>query len=121
MSNVSAERRRARIRRHRRLRKKIAGSAERPRLCVFRSNRHISVQLINDDEGRTLVAASSTEDAVRATAKSPMEAAAVVGRLAAERAKASDISSVVFDRGGYQYHGRVAALAGAAREGGLEF
>ncbi|MHB8245203.1 MAG: 50S ribosomal protein L18 [Acidimicrobiales bacterium] len=107
-------------RRHRRVRRKIAGTAERPRLAVFRSNRHIVAQVIDDREGRTLVAASTVEGDLRGSATGNMTAAASVGRLVAERAKAAGITQVVFDRGGSRYHGRVAALADAAREAGLE-
>ena len=121
MTNISATRRRARLRRHRRLRKKIAGSAERPRLAVFRSSRHISAQLIDDDAGQTLASASSVEADLRNSSPSPMNAAAAVGRLLAERAGQAGIGTAVFDRGGFQYHGRVAAVAEAAREAGLEF
>ena len=121
MTNVSATRRRARLRRHRRLRKKISGSAERPRLAVFRSSRHISAQLIDDDAGKTLAAASSVEAELRDSSQSPVGAAAAVGRLLAERAGQAGIGAAVFDRGGFQYHGRVAAVAEAAREAGLEF
>ncbi len=119
MANVSATRQHARRRRHRRVRKKISGSAERPRLAVFRSNRHISAQLIDDVAGRTLAAASSLEPAVR-SAPSPMQAASEVGRLIAERANQAGLVAAVFDRGGFQYHGRVAAVADAARKSGLD-
>jgi large subunit ribosomal protein L18 len=108
-----------RQRRHRRVRKKIAGTAERPRLAVFRSNQRIYAQLIDDEAGRTLASASSLEKELAGTARSGGPAA--VGRLIAERAREAGVTSVVFDRGGYLYHGRVKALADAAREGGLEF
>jgi large subunit ribosomal protein L18 len=121
MSDQANARRQARIRRHRRVRKKVAGTAERPRLAVFRSNKHISAQLIDDDAGRTLVAASTVEAGLREGATGNVEAARNVGRLVAERARVAGIDKVVFDRGGYLYHGRVAALAAAAREAGLEF
>lgn len=121
MTNVSATRRRARLRRHHRLRKQISGSSERPRLAVFRSSRHISAQLIDDDAGRTLAAASSVEGDIKDSSPPPMDAAAAVGRLLAERALQANVSTAVFDRGGFQYHGRVAAVADAAREAGLEF
>lgn len=122
MSNYSKTRREARIRRHRRVRKKIQGTAERPRLAVFRSNKHLTVQLIDDDAGHTLVSASSTEADQRALGSgATVEAAGRLGTLVAERAKAAGISRVVFDRGGFIYHGRVAAVADAAREAGLEF
>ena len=109
----------ARLRRHRRVRAKVRGTAERPRLAVFRSNRGISAQLIDDDAGRTVAAVSWTEAELRGLA--PVEQAKRAGLLLAERAKAAGISSALFDRGGYQYHGRVQALAEGAREGGLEF
>jgi large subunit ribosomal protein L18 len=109
----------ARLRRHRRIRGKVAGTAERPRLCVSRSNLRIYAQVIDDDRGHTMAAAGSHEAPLRALAKG--EAADQVGRLVAERAKAAGVSRVVFDRGGYLYHGRVKSLADAAREGGLEF
>jgi large subunit ribosomal protein L18 len=112
----------ARLRRHFRVRKKVAGSAARPRLAVFRSNKHISAQVIDDRTGRTLAAASTVESTLRgAGATGNKTAATVVGRLVAERARAAGVTSVVFDRGGFQYHGRVAAVAEAAREAGLEF
>ena len=120
-SQVSAQRRLARARRHSRLRKKVIGSAERPRLAVHRSARHIVVQLIDDVAGRTVAAASSLEADVRALDGDKKARAAKVGELVAARAKDAGITAVVFDRGGYDYHGRVAALADAAREGGLEF
>lgn len=111
-----------RDRRHRRVRKKVAGTAERPRLAVYRSNRHMVAQVIDDSAGQTLAAASTVEPALKsaATGKGKSGAAAQVGRLVAERAKEKGISKVVFDRGGSRYHGRVAALADAAREAGLE-
>ncbi len=122
MSSISHERREARIRRHRRVRKKIHGTAERPRLAVFRSNKHLTLQLIDDEEGRTLAAASSTEAEQRALGSgATVEAARRLGTLLAQRAKAVGITAVVFDRGGFLYHGRVAAVAEAAREAGLEF
>ena len=108
-----------RLRRRRRVRAKVRGSAERPRISVFRSNRGISAQLIDDDAGRTLAAVNWTEADLRGLA--PMEQATRVGTLLAERAKAAGVDRVVFDRGGYQYHGRVKALAEGAREAGLEF
>jgi large subunit ribosomal protein L18 len=111
----------ARHRRHGRVRKKVQGTAERPRLAVFRSNKHISVQVIDDRAGVTLAAASTLETDLRSGATGNKEAAAKVGTLIADRAKAAGITSVVFDRGGNLYHGRVAAVADAAREGGLEF
>jgi len=112
----------ARARRQRRARKKIIGTTERPRLAVFRSNRHISVQLIDDSRGATIVTASSYEADVRANGSTGSTTAATeVGRKVGERAKEAGISTVVFDRGGNRYHGRVAALADAARSAGLEF
>jgi large subunit ribosomal protein L18 len=108
-----------RIRRHARVRFKVAGTAERPRVAVSRSNKNISAQVIDDDAGRTLVAASSTEPALRAEKGTPKALATKVGTLLAERAKAAGITTAVFDRGGFTYHGRVAALADAVREGGV--
>jgi len=108
-----------RLKRRRRVRAKVRGSAERPRISVFRSNRGISAQLIDDDSMRTLAAVNWTEAALRELA--PMEQAKQVGLLLAERAKAAGVQDAVFDRGGYQYHGRVQALADGAREGGLTF
>ena len=114
-----------RIRRHRRVRAKVTGTAGRPRLAVNRSNRHISAQLIDDRTGRTLAAASSVEPELRrslgASGGGNVSGAEAVGRLVATRAKAAGISRVVFDRGGFAYHGRVAVLAEAARNEGLEF
>jgi large subunit ribosomal protein L18 len=109
----------ARLRRHRRVRAKVSGTAERPRLAVYRSNRAIAAQLIDDAAGRTLAAASSQDKSLAKTGRA--DAPAAVGKLVAERAKAAGIATVVFDRGGYLYHGRVKALADAARENGLEF
>ena len=106
-----------RLKRRRRVRAKIHGTAERPRISVFRSNRGIFAQLIDDDAGRTVAAVGWTEADLR-TLK-PMDQAKQVGLVLAERAKAAGIDTVVFDRGGYQYHGRVQALADGAREGGL--
>ncbi len=119
--NISEVRRAARLRRHARLRKKVAGTAERPRLMVNRSSRHIHVQLIDDLAGVTIAAASSIEADVRAVEGDKKAVSIRVGQLIAERAKAAGISEVVFDRGGYTYGGRIAALADAAREGGLTF
>ena len=119
MSNAK-HKREARLRRHRRVRKKVQGTAERPRLAVFRSNKHISAQVIDDRSGRTIAAASSVEPDLRGGATGNKAAAAQVGRLLAERAKAAGVTKVVFDRGGNLYHGRVAAVAAAAREAGLE-
>jgi len=111
-----------RQRRHARVRKKVVGTSERPRLAVFRSNAHIAAQVIDDSTGRTLASAATVEKDVRgAGGTGNKTAAATVGRLLAERAKQAGVTRVVFDRGGFQYHGRVAALAEAAREAGLEF
>jgi large subunit ribosomal protein L18 len=118
---VSLERRRSRTRRHARLRKKISGSPQRPRLVVNRSARHMVAQLIDDVAGHTLAAASTMETDVRALEGDKKARAAKVGELLAARAREAGVTAVVFDRGGYDYHGRVAALADAAREGGLEF
>jgi large subunit ribosomal protein L18 len=116
-----AQRDRAEVRRavHRRIRKKVAGSAERPRLAIYRSLNHIYAQIIDDAEGRTLASASTTEKDLRGGTGGNVEAARRVGRAIAERALSAGISSVVFDRGGYVYHGRVKALTDAAREAGL--
>jgi large subunit ribosomal protein L18 len=119
--NVSEARRVARLRRHARLRKKISGTGETPRLVINRSSRHIHVQLVNDLTGTTLAAASSIEADVRAVDGDKKAHSVRVGQLIAERAKAAGIDTVVFDRGGYTYGGRIAALADAAREGGLKF
>lgn len=120
MSISAAHKREARLRRHRRVRKKVRGTAERPRLAVFRSNKHISAQVIDDVAGRTLAAASTVEPDLRSGATGNTDAATAVGRLVAERAKAAGVTRVVFDRGGFLYHGRVAAVADAARDAGLE-
>ena len=117
MSTVTKEKRR--LKRRRRVRAKIVGTAERPRISVFRSNRGIFAQLIDDDAGHTLAAVNWTEADLRGL--KPMEQATRVGALIAERAKAAGIETAVFDRGGYRYHGRVKALAEGAREGGLTF
>jgi len=109
-----------RTRRHRRVRKKIMGTAERPRLAVFRSNKHIYVQVIDDFAGRTVVSASTTETELRTGATATVDAARNFGKLVGDRAKAAGITTVVFDRGGFRYHGRVAAVADGAREAGLE-
>ena len=111
--------RQLRIRRHKRVRKHIFGTAERPRLVVFRSNRGIAAQLIDDSAGRTLAAASSLD--MRSGKGTKSDQATEVGKLLAANAKKADVTAVVFDRGGYLDHGRVKALAEAAREGGLEF
>ena len=118
MSTLSV--RQARVRRHRRVRAKVFGTAERPRLVVFRSNRGIEAQLVDDLGGKTLAAASWL-NLKKSFKGSKTEQAAEVGRLLAANAKKANVETVVFDRGGYLYHGRVKALADAAREGGLEF
>jgi len=125
------EKKQTRARIHKRIRRKLAGSSERPRLAIFRSVAHIYAQVIDDTRGTTLVAASSVDKADKADkadkgakgkkAGGNIAAAKAIGKLVAERAKEKGIKSVVFDRGGYQYHGRVKALADAAREAGLEF
>ena len=120
-SRVSLERRTSRTRRHARLRKKVSGTPARPRLVVNRSSRHTVVQLIDDVAGHTLAAASTLEADVRELAGDKKAKAAKVGELIAARAREAGVTAVVFDRGGYVYHGRIAALAEAAREGGLEF
>jgi len=117
MSTVTSPQRR--LKRRRRVRAKVHGTAERPRISVFRSNRGIVAQLIDDEAGRTLAAANWTEADLRGL--KPMEQATRVGGLLAERAKAAGVDTAVFDRGGYRYHGRVKALAEGAREGGLTF
>lgn len=119
--SISETRRVSRVRRHARLRKKISGTAARPRLVVHRSARHIHVQLVNDENGTTVAAASSIEADVRGVDGDKKAHSVRVGQLIAERAKAAGIESVVFDRGGYTYGGRIAALADAARENGLSF
>ena len=120
-SQISRKRRSAVTKRHARLRKKVQGSAQRPRLAVKRSSRHIVVQLIDDLAGHTLASASSLEADVRGLDGDKKARAAAVGKLVAERAREAGVTAVVFDRGGFDYHGRIAALADAAREGGLEF
>jgi large subunit ribosomal protein L18 len=122
MSDNAKVRRTSRIRRHGRVRKKIHGTAARPRLAVFRSNKHLVLQVIDDESGRTLAAASTNESGERAQGGGGSVAAASrMGQLVAERAKSAGVEKVVFDRGGFAYHGRVAAAADAAREAGLEF
>ncbi len=121
MSTSTKQKQVALARRHHRVRKKLSGTPQRPRLAVHRSNKHIVAQVVDDRSGRTLAAASSVEAAVRsAGATGNKVAAAAVGRLVAERARAAGITAVVFDRGGFLYHGRVAAVADAARQAGLE-
>ncbi len=108
---------------HYRIRKHVNGTAERPRMCVFRSNKQIYVQVIDDQQGKTLVAAASNDKelAAQCKGKTGIEAAAIVGKAVAERAIAKGITTIAFDRGGYLFHGRVKSLADAAREGGLVF
>ena len=108
-------------RRHARLRQKVSGTASRPRLAVFRSNKHIVAQVIDDSVGHTIAAASTVEPSLRTGSTGNVEAARAIGTLVAERAKEKGVTTVVFDRGGSSYHGRVAALAEAARAAGLEF
>ncbi|KOS57015.1 MULTISPECIES: 50S ribosomal protein L18 [Rhodococcus] len=119
--DASTRRRLSKQRRHFRLRKKVAGTAERPRLVVNRSSRHIHAQLVDDLTGTTLAAASTVEPDVRALEGDKKARGAKVGQLIAERAKAAGVEAVVFDRGGHTYSGRIAALADAARESGLKF
>jgi large subunit ribosomal protein L18 len=119
--DASTKRRIARVRRHFRIRKKVSGSPARPRLVVNRSSRHMVAQIVDDLAGHTLASASSLEADVRALDGDKTARAAKVGELVAARAKEAGIAKVVFDRGGYDYHGRIAALADAAREAGLEF
>lgn len=110
----------SRKRRHQRIRKNLSGTAERPRLVVTRSNRHMVAQVVNDEIGHTLVSASTLEAEVRGDKEKKTDAARKVGQRIAERALAKGIEAVVFDRGGYKYHGRVAAVAEGARDGGLK-
>jgi large subunit ribosomal protein L18 len=120
---AKTNRRAARLRRHKRVRKHVVGTPERPRLNVFRSLRHIYVQVIDDSQKHTLVSASTIDEEVESQIQglNKTQQARVVGKVLAERAIKQGIGKVVFDRGGYQYHGRVKALADGAREGGLEF
>ena len=118
---VTSQKQVVRFKRKSRIRSRVEGSSERPRLAVFRSNRHISVQLVDDGKGHTLVAASSLEEELKDKVGGTIEGAKTLGNLVAKRALAKNISQVVFDRSGYLYHGRVKALADAAREGGLKF
>jgi len=122
-TSIAGRRRAARLRRHARVRKHLAGTPDRPRLAVFRSLKHIYAQVIDDAAGRTLASASTVDRGLAAEIndKPKREQAALVGRAVAERARASGVGTVVFDRGGYRYHGRVRALAEAAREAGLDF
>ncbi|WP_246350840.1 50S ribosomal protein L18 [Nocardia barduliensis] len=119
--DVSTQRRLSKTRRHFRLRKKVEGTTERPRLVVNRSSRHLHAQLVDDSVGKTVAAASTIEADVRALDGDKSAKSKKVGALLAERAKAAGVEAVVFDRGGHDYHGRIAALADAAREGGLKF
>ncbi len=123
ISNLMEKKRKSRLRRHKRIRKKIFGTSERPRLFVFRSLRHIYAHLIDDTQGKTLLTVSTLSPELKAELKTGgnIEAARKVGKLLGEKAKEKGITKVVFDRGGYKYHGRVKALADAAREAGLEF
>ncbi|HLL14927.1 MAG TPA: 50S ribosomal protein L18 [Pyrinomonadaceae bacterium] len=116
-----AQKDRAEVRRavHKRIRRKVSGSAQRPRLTIYRSLNHIYAQIIDDEQGRTIAAASTTEKDLRGATGGNIDAAVRVGRAIAERALSNGVESVVFDRGGYRYHGRVKALADAAREAGL--
>ena len=109
--------------RHRRLRRGLNGTADRPRLSIFRSNQHIYAQIIDDESGRTLAAAGTVEKEVKGQSadKAPVETAKLIGQLIGDRAKSAGIEKVVFDRGGFKYHGRIKALAEAAREAGLQF
>jgi large subunit ribosomal protein L18 len=120
-TDVSTARRVSRLRRHNRLRKRVGGTPERPRLVVKRSSRHIHVQVIDDTVGRTLASASTMDASLKGAEGDKSALARQVGALVAERAKAAGIAAVVFDRGGNRYAGRIAALADAAREGGLDF
>jgi large subunit ribosomal protein L18 len=120
MTNVTS-RSASRIKRHERLRLRLSGTTARPRLAVFRSLNHIYAQVIDDTSGQTLAAASSLEAELRGTTGTKTEDAKRVGRLVAERSKAAGVGQVVFDRAGFQYHGRVRSLAEAAREAGLDF
>ena len=120
-TDISTARRVSRLRRHNRLRKRVGGTAERPRLVVNRSSRHIHVQVVDDTVGRTLVSASTLDASLRQAEGDKSSLARRVGTLVAERAQAAGITKVVFDRGGNRYQGRIAALADGAREGGLDF
>ena len=120
-TDVSTARRVSRLRRHNRLRKRVSGTPERPRLVVKRSSRHIHAQVVDDTAGHTLVSASTLDASLRSAEGDKSALARQVGALVAERAKAAGITAVVFDRGGNRFAGRIAALADGAREGGLEF
>ena len=123
MSSVAQARRLSRLRRHKRIRKKLEGTAEVPRLAVFRSHLHIYAQIIDDLSGRSITATSTLDPAIKAelTGKKKSERSRIVGKRVAEIAKEHGITRVAFDRGGYVYHGRIRALAEGAREGGLQF
>ena len=122
MTSISKQRLESRKRRHHRVRKRITGTPERPRLALFRSNRHLVLQVIDDVAGRTLAAASTVEADVRSAGSTgSIDAATRVGTLVGERAREAGVTKVVFDRGGFLFHGRVKAAADAAREAGLEF
>jgi large subunit ribosomal protein L18 len=121
MPTSTQKKQQARIRRHARARKKVQGTSSRPRLAVFRSNKHIVAQVIDDSTGRTLAAASTHEASLKASTNGNVAASTTIGTAVAERAKAAGVTHVVFDRGGYIYHGRIAAVAEAARAAGLEF
>jgi len=121
MSFSTKKKQMARLRRHHRVRKVVRGTAERPRLAVFRSNKHVTVQVIDDVAGRTLASASTVQADLRSSPTGNKAAAAAARPQVAERARAAGVTKVVFDRGGNLYHGRVAAVAEAAREAGLEF
>ena len=118
---MQLKRNETRLKRHIRVRKRVFGTEERPRLSVYRSNQHIYAQVINDDLGTTLAAASSLDATLKDDGGNNLDGAKAVGKLVAERAKAAGVDKVVYDRGGYLYHGRIKALADAAREGGLDF
>lgn len=118
---VTSQKQIVRFKRKKRIRARIEGSPERPRLSVFRSNRHLFVQLVDDVKGHTLVSASTLEEDLKEKVGGTIEGAKTLGNLVAKRALAKNISLIVFDRGGYLYHGRIKALADAAREGGLKF
>jgi large subunit ribosomal protein L18 len=121
MKKIVASRTASRVKRHERLRLKLAGTPERPRLAIFRSLSHIYAQVIDDRNGATLAAASSLDATLRSATGTKSDDAKAVGRLVAERAKAAGVDKVVFDRAGFKYHGRVRSLAEAAREAGLDF
>jgi large subunit ribosomal protein L18 len=121
MKKIVASRSASRVKRHERIRLRLAGTSERPRLAVFRSLSHIYAQVIDDTSGTTLAAASSREASFKDGSGTKVDAAKAVGKLVAERAKAAGVDKVVFDRAGFQYHGRVRSLAEAAREAGLDF